>query len=55
MKGGFGPNLQQVGSRKTKDQIIRQIEQGGGDMPGFGGKLSKEQIDILASWLSQQK
>jgi mono/diheme cytochrome c family protein len=55
LQGGFGPNLQKVGSRLTEEQIINQIHDGGGDMPPFGTRLKAEEIQIIAAWLSAKK
>jgi cytochrome c551 len=55
LQGGFGPNLQKVGGRLTKEQIIKQIHDGGGDMPPFGTQLKAEEIQSLANWLSAKK
>jgi cytochrome c551 len=55
LQGGFGPNLQKVGGRLTKEQIIKQIHDGGGDMPPFGTQLKAEEIQSLADWLSTKK
>ncbi|MBB6637963.1 c-type cytochrome [Cohnella thailandensis] len=52
---GEESNLQQVGARLTKEQIQAQIENGGKIMQGFKGKLSAEQIDAMAEWLSEHK
>ncbi|SFJ48101.1 cytochrome c551 [Paenibacillus sp. UNC496MF] len=52
---GASTNLTKVGKRMTKDQIEKQIKQGGGGMPAFNGRLSDAQIDELASWLSAKK
>ncbi|SCW61298.1 cytochrome c551 [Paenibacillus tianmuensis] len=57
LEGRMGPktNLQQVGERMTKEQIVKQIEQGGGGMPGFQGKLKPEEATALAEWLASKK
>lgn len=55
LKGGFGPNLQLVGAHKSKDQIMKQILNGSGDMPGFAGQLDQKSIETLAVWLSEKK
>jgi cytochrome c551 len=55
LQGDFGPNLQKVGGRLTKDQITKQIHDGGGDMPPFGTQLKDEEIQSLATWLSAKK
>lgn len=57
LEGKVGPstNLQKVGGKLTKEQIAKQITSGGNGMPGFGGKLKPEEVDALASWLSEKK
>ncbi|TXK83836.1 cytochrome c [Paenibacillus sp. N3.4] len=55
LQGDFGPNLTQVGSRKTKDQIVNQIMKGKGDMPPFKDTLKTEDIEALATWLAAKK
>jgi cytochrome c551 len=52
---GEETNLQKVGARMTKEQIERQISEGGGGMPAFHSKLSKEEISRLADWLAAKK
>jgi cytochrome c551 len=47
--------LQKVGGRLTKEQITKQIHDGGGDMPPFGTQLKDEEIQSLAAWLSAKK
>lgn len=53
LEGRTGPNsnLQQVGSKMTREEIITQIQKGGGGMPGFENSLSEEEINELADWL----
>lgn len=48
-------NLQQVGSRLTRDQIAERIEVGKEPMPGFADKLTREEIDGLTDWLFSLK
>lgn len=57
LEGKIGPNtnLQKVGSRMNKEQIAKQINQGGNGMPGFGGKLKPEEAEALAAWLAEKK
>jgi hypothetical protein len=38
--GQRGPALDAIASRMTQDQIIRQVLQGGGNMPAYGNALS---------------
>ncbi|MFC4809939.1 c-type cytochrome [Paenibacillus sp. GCM10023250] len=52
---GASTNLTRVGKRMTKEQIKKQIKQGGGGMPAFSSRLSDAQINELASWLSGKK
>jgi len=54
--GGFkGPNLTYIGNRLDLSLIKIRIVNGGPDMPSFGGTLSKDELDALAEFLSQQK
>ncbi|HUX43196.1 MAG TPA: cytochrome b N-terminal domain-containing protein [Terracidiphilus sp.] len=50
--GGMrGPALDSVASRMTEDQIIRQVLQGGGNMPAYGNALSPAETRALVSFL----
>lgn len=49
--GRRGPALDDIASRMTQDQLIRQVEQGGGNMPAFGANLSPPQITALVKFL----
>lgn len=49
--GQRGPDLANVGTRLTKDQLIRQIIQGGGNMPAYGNKLSPYEVDALVAYM----
>lgn len=49
--GHRGPDLTTVGARLTKDQLIRQVIQGGGNMPAYGKNLSPDQVDALVAYL----
>ncbi|SDE63111.1 cytochrome c551 [Paenibacillus sp. UNCCL117] len=57
LEGRVGPktNLQHVGGRMTKEEIAKQIENGGNGMPGFQGKLKPEEIGALSDWLAGLK
>lgn len=51
-KGGErGPALDSVATRLTEDQLIRQVVQGGGNMPAYGKNLSPSQVTALVSFL----
>ncbi len=50
--GGMrGPDLADVGTRLTKDQLIRQVIQGGGNMPAYGKNLSAYEVEALVSYM----
>ncbi len=50
--GGMrGPALDAIATRKTEDQLIRQVLQGGGNMPAYGNALSASQTKALVSFL----
>jgi ubiquinol-cytochrome c reductase cytochrome b subunit len=51
MGGQRGPTLDAVASRLTEDQIIRQVLQGGGNMPAYGNALSPAQTNALMHFL----
>jgi ubiquinol-cytochrome c reductase cytochrome b subunit len=49
--GQRGPMLDSIATRMTKDQIIRQILQGGGNMPAYGNALNPSETKALMSFL----
>jgi ubiquinol-cytochrome c reductase cytochrome b subunit len=49
--GQRGPALDDIASRLTEDQIIRQILQGGGNMPAYGNALDPSETKALTSFL----
>ena len=49
--GQRGPDLDQVAVRLTEDQLIRQVIQGGGNMPAYGKNLSPAETTALVSFL----
>jgi len=49
--GQRGPDLADVGSRLTKDQLVRQVIQGGGNMPAYGKNLSPDQVDAVVAYM----
>ncbi|MCA0754391.1 c-type cytochrome [Paenibacillus sp. N4] len=58
LKGqGTTPSLVGVGDRLSKEELAEVITNGrnNGAMPSFKDKLSAEEIDQLATWLSKQK
>ena len=49
--GKRGPALDAVAVRLTQDQLIRQVIQGGGNMPAYGKNLSPAETTALVSFL----
>jgi ubiquinol-cytochrome c reductase cytochrome b subunit len=49
--GRRGPSLDYVATRLTEDQLVRQVTQGGGNMPAYGKTLSPAQVTALVSFL----
>ena len=46
-----GPALDNIAARMTEDQMIRQVLQGGGNMPAYGKALSPAETRALVSFL----
>jgi ubiquinol-cytochrome c reductase cytochrome b subunit len=49
--GQRGPALDGVATRLTYDQLVRQVLQGGGNMPAYGKNLSPAEVTALVSFL----
>jgi ubiquinol-cytochrome c reductase cytochrome b subunit len=50
--GGMrGPALDSIASRMTEDQMIRQVLQGGGNMPAYGNALNPSETTALVHFL----
>lgn len=49
--GHRGPALDDVASRMTEDQMIRQVLQGGGNMPAYGNALNPSETKALVRFL----
>jgi ubiquinol-cytochrome c reductase cytochrome b subunit len=50
--GKRGPDLTNVAGRlRTRGQLVRQVIQGGGNMPAYSGQLSPAEVDVLVSFL----
>jgi ubiquinol-cytochrome c reductase cytochrome b subunit len=49
--GQRGPALDSVAVQLTQDQLIRQVIQGGGNMPAYGKNLSPAQTTALVAFL----
>ena len=49
--GKRGPALDSVATTLTHDQLVRQVIQGGGNMPAYGKNLSPAEVTALVSFL----
>jgi ubiquinol-cytochrome c reductase cytochrome b subunit len=49
--GQRGPALDGIASRMTRDLLIRQVLQGGGNMPAYGKNLSPSEVTALVAFL----
>ncbi len=49
--GERGPALDAVATRLTREEMIRQVIQGGGNMPAYGKKLSPAEVEALVSFM----
>jgi ubiquinol-cytochrome c reductase cytochrome b subunit len=49
--GKRGPALDSVAVRLTPDQLVRQVIQGGGNMPAYGKNLSPAETAALVNFL----
>ena len=49
--GERGPALDRVAVELTKDQLIRQVIQGGGNMPAYGSNLNPAETAALVAFL----
>src|SRR5215469_15118549 len=49
--GQRGPELDAVATRLTRDQLIRQVLQGGGNMPAYGNNLNPAETTALVAFL----
>jgi ubiquinol-cytochrome c reductase cytochrome b subunit len=52
-QGGMrGPALDATATRLTRSQIVRQILQGGGNMPAYGKNLSPAEVNAIVAFLA---
>ena len=49
--GSRGPALDGVATRLTRDQLVRQVLQGGGNMPAYGKNLAPAEVNALVAFL----
>jgi ubiquinol-cytochrome c reductase cytochrome b subunit len=50
--GQRGPALDRVATRLTPDQLVRQVIQGGGNMPAYGKNLNPAETTALVAFLA---
>ena len=53
--GQRGPDLDNVATRLTADQLIRQVLQGGGNMPAYGKNLAPAEVNALVAFLETMR
>jgi ubiquinol-cytochrome c reductase cytochrome b subunit len=53
--GERGPSLDSVATRLTEDQLVRQVIQGGGNMPAYGKNLTPAEVTALVRFLETLK
>ncbi|MDN4526756.1 c-type cytochrome [Fictibacillus fluitans] len=53
LEGGTGPALKQIGKEHSKDEIMKQIKNGGGGMPA--GLINGDEAENVAAWLASKK
>lgn len=49
--GKRGPDLTYVGTRLNAEAMVRQVVQGGGNMPAYGQQLNSDEVDALVAFL----
>ncbi len=49
--GQRGPAIDDVATRLTRDQLIRQVIQGGGNMPAYAKQLSPPEVTALVAFM----
>ncbi|MCM3342819.1 MULTISPECIES: c-type cytochrome [unclassified Paenibacillus] len=52
---GAPSNLQKVGERLSKEDIVNTIKNGGERMPALGKSLDEADIEKVAEWLASKK
>lgn len=54
--GSVGPDLTQIGSKYSKEELEDIIKNGTGSMPpGLADHMTNEELDLLVDWLSEKK
>jgi alcohol dehydrogenase (cytochrome c) len=52
--GNGGPDLTKIPSAKNRARVIQQVTNGGGGMPAFKGQLTQQQIQDVATFVTQR-
>ncbi|WP_053218589.1 cytochrome c551 [Virgibacillus senegalensis] len=53
LSGNVGPDLTEVGSKYSQEEILEIIEKGKGGMPP--GQATGEDAELIATWLAEKK
>jgi cytochrome c551 len=53
LEGGFGPALEKIGAKLSKDEILNVINNGKGSMPP--GIINDDEAEAVAEWLANNK
>jgi ubiquinol-cytochrome c reductase cytochrome b subunit len=49
--GQRGPDLMDVGTRLTEPELVRQVIQGGGNMPAYGKNLRPDEVSAVVAYM----
>jgi len=49
--GQRGPALDGIATRQTRDQLVRQVLQGGGNMPAYGKNLNPAEVNAVVAFM----